>query len=199
MIGEEASLNPLYTFCGENYDTGFNAERWQINERWYMSSLDRNLYIWLVICLLCSTCVLADEAPEASLESVKTIYVMPMKERMEHFLANEIVRWGHFTVTINPRQADTLLSDTTDVNIRELLANPIKIRRTSARTRGTAFLIDMKTEKVLWSAAKKPADSFLAGGEKSTMELAQEIIGQLKKDIKKPKTQPEEDFPKTKQ
>jgi hypothetical protein len=178
---------------------GLNAERWQMNERWNMNSLDRNLYSWLVIFSLCATCVFANEAPEASLDSVKSIYVMPMRERMEHFLANEIVRWGHFEVTINPRQADALLSDTTEVNIRELLANPTKVRRTSARTRGTAFLIDMKTEKVLWSAAKKPADSFLLGGDKSAMELAQEIVGQLKKDVKKPKTQPEEDSSKTKQ
>jgi hypothetical protein len=31
------------------------------------------------------------------------------------------------------------------------------------------------------------------------MELAQEIVGQLKKDVKKPKTHPEEDSSKTKQ
>jgi hypothetical protein len=164
-----------------------------------MSSLYRIIYFWLIICLPCTTCVFANEAPEASLDSVKTVYVMPMRERMEHFLANEIVRWGHFEVTVNPRQADALLSDTTEVNIRELLANPTKVRKTLARTRGTAFLIDMKTEKVLWSAAKKPSDSFLLGGDKSSMELAQEIVGQLKKDVKKPKTHPEEDSSKTKQ
>jgi hypothetical protein len=164
-----------------------------------MNLSDRNLTSWLIIFWLCTTCVFANETPGVSLDNVKTIYVMPTKERMEHFLANEIVRWGHFEVTINPRQADALLSDTTEVNMRELLANPTKVRRTSTRTRGTAFLIDMKTEKVLWSAAKNSADSFFLGGDKSSMELAHEIVGQLMKDMKKPKPQAEEDPSKTKQ
>jgi hypothetical protein len=110
-----------------------------------------------------------------------------MKDRLEHFLTNEIVKWGQFEVTLNPREADALLSDTTDVNVKELLSGQAKIRRTTARTRGTAFLIDMKTEKVLWSAAKKPLGSFLGGGDKSARELAQEIVGQLKKDVTKKK------------
>jgi hypothetical protein len=126
-------------------------------------------------------------APAASssggLNGVRTIYVIPMKDRLEHFLTNELVKWGHFEVTINPRQADALLSDTTDVDIKTLMTADAKIRKTTARTRGTAFLIDLKTERVLWSAAKKPSESFLLGGVKSTRELAEEIVGQLRKDM----------------
>jgi len=122
-------------------------------------------------------------APPSGLDSVRTIYVIPMKDRLEHFLTNELVKWGHFEVTINPRQADALLSDTTEVDIKQLMTPDIKIRKTTARTRGTAFLIDLKTERVLWSAAKKPSESFLLGGVKSIRELAEEIVGQLRKDL----------------
>jgi hypothetical protein len=118
-----------------------------------------------------------------TLGTVKSIFVMPMKNRLEHFLTNEIVRWGRFEVTVNPHQADALLSDTTEVDIKELMSRDAKIRKTPARTRGTAFLIDLKTEKVLWSAAKKPATSFFLGGEKSTPELAHEIIAQMRRDL----------------
>jgi hypothetical protein len=117
------------------------------------------------------------------LNGVKTIYVIPMRDRLEHFLTNELVRWGHFEVTLNPRQADVLFSDTTEVDIKTLMMADAKIRKTTARTRGTAFLIDLKTERVLWSVAKKPSESFFLGGEKSTRELAEEIVGQLKKDM----------------
>jgi hypothetical protein len=118
-----------------------------------------------------------------NLNGVRTIYVIPMKDRLEHFLTNELVRWGHFEVTLNPRQADVLLSDTTEVDIKTLMMADTKIRKTAARTRGTAFLIDLKTERVLWSVAKKPSESFFLGGGKSTRELAEEIVGQLKKDM----------------
>jgi hypothetical protein len=130
--------------------------------------------------------------PEAStsggLDGVRTIYVIPMKDRLEHFLTNELVNWGHFEVTLNPRQADALLSDTTDVDIKQLMATDAKIRKTTARTRGTAFLIDLKTERVIWSVAKKPSESFWTGGTKSVRELAEEMMGQLKKDMQ-PKVQ----------
>src|SRR5262245_5111836 len=125
----------------------------------------------------------SDLAPSAALASVKFVYVIPMKDRLEHFLINELVRWGHFEVTLNTRQADALLSDTTEVDIKQLMIPDAKIRKTGARTRGTAFLIDMKTERVLWSTAKKPSDSFFLGGVKSGRELAEEIVAQLKKDL----------------
>ena len=140
---------------------------------WY-----RNLHFFLFTYLFCSSILGGSEAAENKLDNVKTIYVVPMKDRLEHFLTNEIVKWGQFEVTLNPREADALLSDTTDVNVKELLSDQAKIRRTTARTRGTAFLID---------AAKKPSGSFLAGGDKSARELAQEIVGQLKKDVGKKK------------
>ena len=119
----------------------------------------------------------------SGLNGVRTIYVIPMKDRLEHFLTNELVKWGHFEVTLNPRQADALLSDTTEVDIKNLMTVDAKIRKTTARTRGTAFLIDLKTERVLWSAAKNPSDSIFLGGMKSTRELAEDIVGQLKKDM----------------
>ncbi len=119
----------------------------------------------------------------SGLNGVRTIYVIPMKDRLEHFLTNELVNWGHFEVTLNPRQADALLSDTTEVDIKQLMTPDIKIRKTTARTRGTAFLIDLKTERVLWSVAKKPSESFFMGGAKSVRELAEEMVGQLRKDL----------------
>ena len=111
------------------------------------------------------------------------IYVIPMQDRLEHFLTYEIVRWGYFQVTLNPHEADALLSDTTDVSVKELLEDPPKVRKTRARTRGTAFLINMKTEKVLWSAAVKPSEPFLLGGDKSSRQLAQEIVELLRKNL----------------
>jgi hypothetical protein len=136
-----------------------------------------------LLCAVLSPPIEAEDNTQGKLEQVKTIFVIPMKDRLEHFLTHELVDWGYFQVTLNPHEADTLLSDTTDVSVKELLQDPPKVRKTRARTRGTAFLINMKTEKILWSAAVKPSESFLLGGDKSNRELAQEIVRLLKKKL----------------
>lgn len=149
-----------------------------------MQTFQHALTLGLLAIAAFPAATLAQEAPKGSLDAVKTIFVMPMKDRLEHFLTDELVKWGRFHVTLNRRQADALLSDTTEIDIKELMATDAKVRKTAARTRGTAFLIDLKTERVLWSAAKKPSESFFLGGDKSIRELAHEIIGQLKNDEK---------------
>jgi hypothetical protein len=158
------------------------------------------MFVLLLLGVWCSTAAgqearapqqpstIPEASPSAGLDGVRTIYVIPMKDRLEHFLTNELVNWGRFEVTLNPRQADALLSDTTDVDIKQLMAPETKIRKTTARTRGTAFLIDLKTERVIWSVAKKPSESMWMGGTKSVRELAEEMMGQLKKDLQ-PKAQ----------
>ncbi|MFN8006604.1 MAG: hypothetical protein U0V70_06235 [Terriglobia bacterium] len=97
---------------------------------------------------------------------------------MDHYVTNELVQWGKFQVTVDPRQADALLSDSTKVNIN--LNNPQKIQK-GYSTRGTLFLIDLRSEQVLWSAYKKPNEPFILGGDKSNPELAHDLIGILKK------------------
>jgi hypothetical protein len=136
-----------------------------------------------LLCAVLSRPIVGEDNTQDKLEQVKTIFVIPMKDRLEHFLTHELVGWGYFQVTLNPREADALLSDTTDVSVKELLQDPPKVRKTRARTRGTAFLINMRTEKILWSAAVKPSESFLLGGDKSNRELAQEIVRLLKKNL----------------
>jgi hypothetical protein len=142
----------------------------------------------LVLAILLSVILLGSEAaqdlPPGRLDQIKVIFVPPMKGRLEHYLTNEIVRWGHFQITLNPHDADAVFSDTTDVSIRDFLEDPPKIRTTRAKTRGTAFLIDVKDEKVLWSGVVKPSEPFFLGGDKSNHQLAQEIVELLKKDMK---------------
>ena len=148
-----------------------------------MYSLFRTLLVVALLSSAFSRPIGADDNPQGRLDEVKIIYVIPMQDRLEHFLTYEIVRWRHFQVTLNPHEADAVLSDTTDVSVKELLEDPPVVRKTRARTRGTAFLISMKTERILWSAAVKPSEPFLFGGDKSSRQLAQEIVELLRKNI----------------
>jgi len=146
-------------------------------------SFCRSLLFVGLLCAAFSLPIGASDSTRDKLDQTKIIFVIPMKDRLDHFLTHELVRWGYFQVTLNPHEADAALSDTTDVSVKEFLEDPPKVRKTKSRTRGTAFLIDMKTEKVLWSAAVKPSEAFILGGDKSNRELAQEIVGLLKKDL----------------
>ena len=143
----------------------------------------------IIIILSCIPAVMssAEELQEPSLLTVKKIFILPMKDRMDHLLTNELVRWGHFEITVNPTQADAFFSDATNIDVKGIQSDPSKIRKSAGTARGTVFLIDIKTEKILWSTSQNPSDHWYMGGSKDTRELAAEIVAQLKKDISKSK------------
>lgn len=136
-----------------------------------------------VISLLFVAPVIVAQAPIAqTLAQTKTIYVVPMRGGMDHYLTNELVQWGRFQITVNPQQADALLSETTKVNIGALMTDPQKVQKAFS-TKGTLFLIDPRTHQVLWSVYKKPNEPFILGGDKSNPELAHDMISALRKDL----------------
>jgi hypothetical protein len=142
----------------------------------------------LVGAMLASTSAVANEPPKPGLDTVKMIYVMPMKNRMDHYLTAELVKWGHYQITLNLQQADAILSDVPQIDVKGLLQDPSKVTWASRASRGNAFLIDPKSEKVIWSASKDLSTSYLVYTEyKSVKDLAHEIIEQLKKDTGKQK------------
>jgi hypothetical protein len=127
--------------------------------------------------------VIVAQGPIAqTLAQTKTIYVVPMRGGMDHYLTNELVQWGRFQITVNPQQADALLSETTKVNIAAIMTDPQKVQKAFS-TKGTLFLIDPRTLQVLWSVYKKPNEPFILGGDKSNPELAHDMISALRKDL----------------
>ena len=117
-----------------------------------------------------------------NLAQIKTIYVVPMRGGMDHFVTNELVKWGRFQVTLDPHQAEALFSDSTKVDINAIMNNPQKVPK-ALSTRGTLFLINLRTGQVLWSVYKKPTEPYILGGDKSDPELAHDMIASLKKEI----------------
>lgn len=154
----------------------------------------KRLGLALVFSLICSLQGLpqapAEEHTKAALNlsAMKVIYVLPMKDRMDSYLTAELVKWGRYEVTLNPKQADAIFSDFPQLDIKGLLADPSKLNRPSKSPRGVAFLIDPKSEKVIWSTSKDLSTSYLIHTEhKSAKDLAHQIVGQLKKDTSKHK------------
>jgi hypothetical protein len=102
---------------------------------------------------------------------------------MERFLAEELVRWGHFEVTVSPEKADAIMTETSAVKLADILKSDTRLYRTSEKSRGSMFLVNTASEKIIWGTTKKSSSSVPFSGSKSNQELAHEIIGQLRHDV----------------
>ena len=105
---------------------------------------------------------------------VKTVYLMPMGNGLDQYLANQLAAAGAFEVVTDPKRADAVFTDhigeTVEQRLAELLAPPKeddddkkddKVVHFSSfsRGKGTIFLVDVKSKSVLWSAYEKPKNS----------------------------------------
>ena len=106
----------------------------------------------------------------AGLEEVKTVYLLPMSNGLDQYLAIRLNKSGVLRVVTDPRAADAVISDqigeTLEQRLTELYGGKKLDKdsddaqeRTFSRTgmkgmrgRGMAFLVDRKSREVLWSA-----------------------------------------------
>ena len=60
---------------------------------------------------LMSTTVFAGVNANPRLEKVQSVYILPMGNAMDQFLANRLTRMGRFQVVTDPQAADAILTD----------------------------------------------------------------------------------------
>ncbi len=138
------------------------------------------------------------------LTQVRSIYILSMGSQMDQFLANRLSRMGVIQVAADPQSADAILTDRLgegfEKRLDELYPAPVKdededadvkkdesaqMRASSfGRGKGTYFIVDRKTRKVLWSIYERPKNS----GNDELDKTAERIVNHLKKDLK-PSTQ----------
>jgi len=116
-------------------------------------------------------------------EPVQTIYVVPMRNKMEFYLAREITKWGRFQVTLNPKNADALLADSPNLKVQDILQSTATGIRPTGITPGTLFLISSRREKILWATNEKTTSLNPLAGPKTIEKLAEGIIGKLRHDV----------------
>ncbi len=135
------------------------------------------------------------------LEAVKKVYLLPMTNGLDQFVANELTRGGRFTVVTDPSLADTImtdrLGDTFEKKFSELYPSPDAGKETKESTRareeppvrlgggfgrskGTVFLVQRTNKKVLWSYYAKPRSA----RSEDQNYLAKKIVNRLMTDIK---------------
>jgi hypothetical protein len=161
--------------------------------------------IKLLLLLLVS---LAAVASSADLGDVHTVYVLPMAHGLDQYIANVLTAGHVFVIVTDPKAADAVLSDHVNSALQEkldvLLAPPPVAPKAGekdevkgslidpanklsnpadnssfGRSRGTVFLVGMKSRQVLWSAYDQPKDS----SPKELDHIASDIVSRLKKDM----------------
>jgi len=150
----------------------------------------------LLLCciLLCvAPCALAADA-----SAVQTVYLLPMANGLDQYLASRLVSSGVFHVTTDPQKADAVFTDRLgeafERRLEELLPAPAEaaagqasrdegaVRISSiSRAKGTVFLVDVRSRAVLWSAYERPRNSTPAELDRT----ARRIVEALKKPARK--------------
>ncbi len=160
-----------------------------------------------LLALICCSVALCG----ADVSSVQSVYVMPMARGLDQHLANHIASSGTFRVVTDPALADAVLTDRIGESLRTALEeiaprpkppesasekaaadsdaeaqggrqldNPSS-RSAFGGSRGTVFLVDVRSLQVLWSTFEPPK----SGAVRELDRTASDIVSRLKRDLKR--------------
>ncbi len=146
----------------------------------------------------------------ASLDGVRTVYLLPMANGLDQYLANKLTGTKRFQVVTDPAQADAVFTDRLGVSFetrmeelypipKPVVEKPIEkkeegeagmgfvhepapVRVTSfGRSRGNLFLVDKASKRVIWSHYKLAKSSRPSNLNK----LADSMVDRLEDDVEK--------------
>ena len=152
-------------------------------------------------------CACAIGATNPQLGKVQSVYILPMANGMDQFLANQLTNSSVFQVVADPQKADAIVTDrlgeTFEDKMKELypppkpaeaegkekeeqsgaLFTPPPMQSSFARGRGNFFVVDRQSRNVLWSTYERPKNS-------TPVELtktATKVVRHLKQALEPPK------------
>ncbi len=148
-------------------------------------------------------------AVNPQLRQVNTVYILSMNRGIDQFLANQLTTQGVFQVVTDPQKADAILTDRLgegfESKLKELYpppAPPAPPKKESAaekekkddgtdfgsagprpastgRGKGNFFIVDRRTQAVLWSVYEEPRDSTPS----ELTKIAARVVKKLKEDL----------------
>ena len=126
-----------------------------------------------------------------SLGDLKNVYVLPMANGLDQYLALRLTTGAVMQVVTDPQKADAVLTDrigkSLEDKLDELYGRASKNESAYGtamqgvrRSQGAIFLIDRKTRDVVWSDYQHPRNTTPDG----LNHVAEKIVKQLEKDRK---------------
>lgn len=145
--------------------------------------------------ILAASLVWAVFASGADFHGVKTVYLLPMANGLDQYLAARLTAGSVLQVVTDPQKADAVLTDHVGESFEKTLddlygtapaAKGGDATQTFARvgggqrSRGTFFLVERKTRDVLWSDEESPTGN----SPKETRRIAGRVADRLAKALK---------------
>jgi hypothetical protein len=145
----------------------------------------------------------------AELSAVHSVYLLPMANGLDQYLANRITNEHVFQVVTNPKLADAIFTDrigeVLEDKLADLLPSPEPVARpvpnqsssslptetvnklanpatasNFGRGKGNVFLVDPKSHQVVWSAYRTPKSSTSSEMDRA----ASDIVSRIKRALK---------------
>ena len=130
--------------------------------------------------LAVATLMMAMGVSAAGLGDIKTVYLLPMSNGLDQYLAQQLTAGGVLQVVTDPKNAEAVLTDHVGESFEQSLEDLYQTKPQMAdksdqatedkgapvvrsgmqgkRGRGTIFLVNRRTHEVLWSVYELPKD-----------------------------------------
>jgi len=130
---------------------------------------------WLLTATL--TALFSIPAANAQVSGVKTVYMLPMANGLDQYLALRLTSEGVLQVVTDPKKADAVFTDGIGARLEESFATLFNsaqkdkgekageaefahpAMRPLSGSRGVIFLVDRNTRDVVWSTFERPKSS----------------------------------------
>lgn len=138
----------------------------------------------------------------AGLSDIKTVYLLPMSNGLDQYLAQQLTSGNVLQVVTDPQKADAVLTDhlgeSFEQTLTDLYQTKPKVDEKSAdanedqgaprarsgmqgkRGRGTVFLVNRSTHDVLWSVYELPKDTRPSGLRHSAGRISDQLAKSIK-------------------
>jgi hypothetical protein len=129
----------------------------------------------------------------AQAPAIHNVYILPMAGGLDQYLAEQLTENHGMQVVTDPKAADSFLTDHLGEPFEEKIAEfhqPADAARNanaaihpsfrSTTSKGTVFLVDAKSRKVLWSDYEKPGSHDSATLNQVAARIVQKMTGKPK-------------------
>jgi hypothetical protein len=140
----------------------------------------------------------------AGLGDVKAVYLLPMSNGLDQYLAQQLTAGAVLQVVTDPQAADAVLTDHLGETFEQSLTDLYQTKAKAAekdkadeadedkgavrprsgmqgkRGRGTIFLVNRRTNEVLWSVFELPKDNRPAGLRHSAGRISDQLAKSMK-------------------
>jgi hypothetical protein len=123
----------------------------------------------------------------------KTVYILPMAGGLDQYLAQALTNGHVLQVVADPKLAEVVMTDNIgpsfEQTMKEILPPPADSKKSddnnthsafrSTVARGTFFLVDAKSRKVVWSDYREPPSSNSASSlNREAAQIIKKLLGQ---------------------